>query len=86
MDMDVKVMTRNRLCVANEAESCASDESETLVGSQFLTSFEAPEFSGRIRTDLLPSSVFLHIIQGGRSGEADRLWAGKETTRRGGHT
>ena len=30
-----------------------------LVGSKFLTSFEAPEFLGRIRTDLLPSADFL---------------------------
>ena len=38
---------------------CASDESETLVGSQFSPSLEAPEFSWRIRKDLLPSADFL---------------------------
>ena len=29
------------------------------MGSQFSTTVEAPEFSGRIRTELLPSSDFL---------------------------
>jgi hypothetical protein len=45
-----------------DIKSCASDESETRVESHFLTTFKAPEFSGRIRTELLPSSDFLSYI------------------------
>ena len=50
---------KNQWMGPNFQIQCASDESETRVESNFFTTFKAPEFSGRIQTELLPSSDFL---------------------------
>ena len=49
--------------------------SETLAESRFSTTFEAQEFSGRIRTELLPSSDFLSYQVASASNFHSHAWS-----------